>query len=132
MAGKGKGTRSAKAKSGKTTSSERAGIKFPVTRCTRKFRTGRYALQVSPTAGAFAAAVLEYLTCEILELAGNAAAEAGKKTIRPRDMQLAFGNDDELNKLMVDTTISQGGVMPNIQAVLWPRKDKKAANTQEL
>ena len=78
------------------------------------------------------AAVLEYLTCEILELAGNAAQEAKKKTIIPRHLQLALGNDDELNKLMCDTTISKGGVVPNVHAELWPKKGKKAAGTQEM
>ena len=131
MAGKGKGTRSGKKQ---VTSSAKAGVIFPVARCNRKFKEGRFAYRVSASAGAFAAAVLEYLTCEILELAGNACSEAGRKTIAPRHMQLAFGNDDELNKLMVDSTLSQGGVMPNIQAELWPRKGKKgtAAGTQEI
>ena len=78
------------------------------------------------------AAVLEYLSCEILELAGNAATEAGKKTIQPRSLQLALGNDDELNKLICSTTISQGGVLPNVQEALWPKKGKKAAGTQEM
>ena len=52
------------------------------------------------------AAVLEYLCCEILELAGNAAQEANRKTITPRHLQLSLGNDEELNKLMCDVTIS--------------------------
>ena len=52
------------------------------------------------------ASVLEYLTCEILELAGNACLESNKKTITPRHLQLALGSDDELNKLICATTIS--------------------------
>ena len=51
------------------------------------------------------------------------------------NMQLAFGNDDELNKLMVSCTISQGGVLPNIQAELFPKKGGKKGSlkgTQEL
>ncbi|KAK5980607.1 hypothetical protein GCK32_003580 [Trichostrongylus colubriformis] len=36
---------------------------------------------------------------------------------------LAVGNDDEeLNKLLSGVTIAQGGVLPNIQAVLLPKK----------
>ena len=75
------------------------------------------------------ASVLEYLTCEILELAGNAALEAKKKTITPRHLQLALGSDDELNKLICATTISQGGVLPNVHAALWPKKGKNATGT---
>ena len=78
------------------------------------------------------AAVLEYLCCEILELAGNAAQEAKRKQITPRHLQLALGNDDVLNKLMCDATISKGGVIPNVHAALWPKKGGKVAGTQEI
>ena len=52
-----------------------------------------------------------------------------KKTrIIPRHLQLAVRNDEELNKLLAGVTIAQGGVLPNIQAVLLPKKteSKKA------
>ena len=43
-------------------------------------------------------------------------------------MQLSFlGNDEELNKLLAGVTIAQGGVLPNIQAVLLPKKTEKAS-----
>ena len=35
-------------------------------------------------------------------------------------------NDEELNKLMAGVTIAQGGVLPNIQAVLLPKKSQGA------
>ena len=130
MAGKGKATRSGKGKG--TSISGKLGLIFPVGRCNSYIRKGRYALRSSPSAGIFMASVLEYLACEILELAGNAASEAKKKTIAPRHLQLALGNDDELNKLICSTTISQGGVLPNVQAALWPKKGKGASGTQEM
>lgn len=37
-------------------------------------------------------------------------------------------NDEELNKLFSRVTIAQGGVIPNIHAVLLPKDNKKAAN----
>ena len=40
-------------------------------------------------------------------------------------MQLAVRNDEELNKLLAGVTITQGGVLPNIQAVLLPKKAEK-------
>ena len=57
-------------------------------------------------AGIFSAAVLEYLTIEILELAGNCASEHKKKTIMPRHLMMAMKNDEEMNKLVAHTTIS--------------------------
>jgi len=71
------------------------------------------------------AAVLEYLAAEVLELAGNAARDNKKSRIVPRHVQLAVRNDEELNKLLAGVTISQGGVLPNIQAVLLPKKSEK-------
>ena len=35
-------------------------------------------------------------------------------------------NDEELNKLLAGVTIAQGGVLPNIQAVLLPKKSQGA------
>uniref|UniRef100_A0A4X1VMT4 Histone H2A n=1 Tax=Sus scrofa TaxID=9823 RepID=A0A4X1VMT4_PIG len=55
---------------------------------------------------------------QILELAGNASRDNKKTRIIPRHLQLAIRNDEELNKLLGGVTIAQGGVLPNIQAVL--------------
>jgi histone H2A len=65
---------------------------------------------------------LEYLAAEILELGGNAARDNKRSRISPRHLQLAIRNDEELNQLLSHVTISQGGVIPHIQAVLLPRK----------
>ena len=70
------------------------------------------------------AAVLEYLACEILELAGNACKEHNKKVITPRHLQLAIRNDDELHKIMAQTTIASGGVLPSVNLSLWNKKGK--------
>lgn len=62
----------------------------------------------------YLSAVLEYLAAEVLELAGNAAKDNKKNRINPRHILLAIRNDDELNKLMANTTIADGGVLPSI------------------
>ena len=87
----------------------------------------------------YLAAVLEYLAAEILELAGNAARDNKKHRIVPRHVQLAVRNDEELNKLLGGVTIASGGVLPNINATLLPKKiggavkgGKKASASQEF
>ena len=119
MSGRGKGGKSA-AKS--KTRSSRAGLQFPVGRIHRLLRKGHYAERVGAGAPVYLAAVLEYLSAEILELAGNAARDNKKSRIIPRHLQLAIRNDEELNKLLSGVTIAQGGVLPNIQSILLPKK----------
>ncbi|NWI71363.1 H2AL protein, partial [Todus mexicanus] len=77
----------------------KAGLQFPVGRVYRFLKRGNYAERIGPGAAIYLAAVLEYLTAEILELAGNAARENKKTRIVPRHIQLAVRSDDELNKL---------------------------------
>merc|ERR1711988_284769 len=118
--GKASGSKNAQSRSSK------AGLAFPVGRVHRLLRKGNYAQRVGAGAPVYLAAVLEYLAAEILELAGNAARDNKKTRIIPRHLQLAIRNDDELNKLLGGVTIAQGGVLPNIQAVLLPKKTEKA------
>ena len=125
MAGKGKGGRGktgAKAQS----RSARAGLQFPVGRIARYLKQGKFAERVGAGAPVYLAAVLEYLAAEVLELAGNAAKDNKKTRIIPRHIQLAVRNDEELNKLMANTTVASGGVLPNINSNLLPsKKDEK-------
>ncbi|XP_067883973.1 histone H2AX-like [Heterodontus francisci] len=128
MSGSGKtgGKARAKAKS----RSSRAGLQFPVGRVHKLLRKGNYAERVGAGAPVFLASVLEYLIAEILEVAGNAARDNKKHRIISRHLQLAVRNDEQLNKLLGGETIAQGGVLPNIQAVLLPKKTS-AQSSQE-
>merc|ERR1712048_1390871 len=108
--GRGKGKSAAKPVS----RASKAGLQFPVGRIARFMKQGRYAERVGAGAPVYAAAVLEYLAAEVLELAGNAAKDNKKSRIVPRHILLAVRNDEELNKFMANTTIADGGVLPNI------------------
>eukprot|EP01134_Creolimax_fragrantissima_P003583 CFRG3583T1 len=130
MSGKGKGGKGGKTTGKSKTRSSRAGLQFPVGRIHRHLRKGNYAQRVGAGAPVYLAAVLEYLAAEILELAGNAARDNKKSRIIPRHLQLAVRNDEELNKLLSGVTIAQGGVLPNIHAVLLPKKSGKAKASQ--
>ena len=107
--------------------SAKAGLQFSVGRVARYLKKGRYAKSVGAGAPVYLAAVMEYLAAEILELAGNAARDNKKHRIVPRHVQLAVRNDEELNKLLGGVTIASSGVLPNIHAVLLPKKTKKTA-----
>ncbi len=65
-------------------------------------------------------------------MAGNAARDNKKSRIIPRHLQLAIRNDEELNKLLSDVTISQGGVLPNIHSVLLQKKNPKTGKEDKL
>ena len=122
----GKGGRGKSAGGKKSTSkSAKAGLQFPVGRVGRFLKKGRYAARVGGGAPVYLAAIMEYLTAEVLELAGNAARDNKKSRIVPRHVQLAVRNDEELNKLFGNVTIAQGGVLPNIHTVLLPKASKK-------
>ncbi|KAJ1557358.1 histone H2A, partial [Nowakowskiella sp. JEL0078] len=142
-AGKGGKAAASNDKKASKTRSSRAGLQFPVGRLHRLLRKGNYAQRVGagiskfmeiPGAPVYLAAVLEYLGAEILELAGNAARDNKKTRIIPRHLQLAIRNDEELNKLLGNVTIAQGGVLPNIHQTLLPKKTKigkEGANSAE-
>ena len=128
MAGRGKG-KAARKKS--VSRSAKAGLQFPVGRIARYLKKGRYAQRMGAGAPVYLAAVLEYLTAEVLELAGNAARDNKKTRVVPRHIQLAIRNDEELSKLLGGVTIAAGGVLPNIHSVLLPKKGASKAKGKE-
>ncbi|KAK5786452.1 probable histone H2A.5 [Gossypium arboreum] len=102
--------------------SVKARLQFPVGQIARYLKKGRYAQRYGGGAPIYLAAVLEYLAAEVLELAGNAARDNKKNRINPQHVLLAVRNDEELGKLFQGVTIASGGVLPNINVVLLPKK----------
>mmetsp|Transcript_31657 Transcript_31657/g.38777 ORF Transcript_31657/g.38777 Transcript_31657/m.38777 type:complete len:145 (+) Transcript_31657:124-558(+) len=130
MVGKTKGGRGpAKSRS----KSAKAGLLFPVGRIGRflRSRKGHYASRLAAGAPVYMAAVLEYLCAEILELAGNAARDNKKGRVTPRHILLAIRNDEELNVLFDDVVIPSGGVLPNIHAILLPKRTTQPSTASQ-
>ncbi|XP_036380412.1 core histone macro-H2A.1 isoform X3 [Megalops cyprinoides] len=115
-------SRGGKKKTTKTSRSTKAGVIFPVGRMLRYIKKGLPKYRIGVGAPVYMAAVLEYLTAEILELAGNAARDNKKGRVTPRHILLAIANDEELNQLLKGVTIAAGGVLPNIHPELLAKK----------
>jgi len=98
----------------------RAGIVFNVTRVENLMMLQTSAFRKGVTASVALATVVEYLTSEVLELAGNAAASFKKVRITPRHIKLSILGDEELNCFYRDTIIS-GGISPYIHQSLLPQ-----------
>jgi len=102
--------------------SQRANVTFPVGRMKRFLKMGTHRLRIGIGSPVYMAAVIEYLTAEVLELAGNAARDNKKGRITPRHILLAVANDEELHCLLKNVTIASGGVLPKIHPELLAKK----------
>merc|ERR1711991_832863 len=123
MGGKAKGGKG-KGKKTPISRSMRAGLQFPVGRIHRNLkRRAMGDIKVGGNASVYCAAILEYLTAEVLELAGNASKDLKVKRITPRHLQLAIRGDEELDTL-IKATIAGGGVTPHIHKSLIGKSQK--------
>ena len=116
----------------KNTLSKKSGLQFPVARIHAALKKGRYGQHINKMASVYMTAVIEYLVAEVLELAGGQAKDFKKTRITPRHIQLAVRSDLELNDLLKDVTIVNGGVFPNVPTTVASKGKKKPAQSQTV
>ncbi len=104
----------------KGSSAIRAGLIFPPSRFVYMMKS-RTCLRVSKSAGVYLAAVIEYLSAELLESSGNSVITNKRVRITPRDIYLAVKNDEDYNKMFNGTGILFSGTMPHIRKELLPK-----------
>lgn len=105
--------------------SSRAGLLFPVGRIHRTLKLMRVSERIGKSAPVFLAAVIEYLTAELIEATGKVTKAKKRTRMSTRHLMIGVMNDEEFAKLLKNTQISGAGVMPGIEKTLLPKRKVK-------
>jgi len=105
-------------------------LTLPIHKFHKALRRQSHTKRVGTGSAVILTSIIEYVTSEILELAGNTAKEGKKNRITPKHIQQAVRTDEELNKYLSDVTIAGGGVVPQVHIAALPKRDKPAQARQ--
>ena len=116
----------------KVTKSKKADLEFPVSRIGTNLRRGHYFGRYSDATPVFLSAVLEFLTGEVLDLAGIQAKNEGRKRIVPTNIFSGIQQDAGLVDLFSNIVISEGGCVQHVhEAMLEFQKKPKSRSTSQ-
>ncbi|XP_013926859.1 PREDICTED: histone H2A-beta, sperm-like [Thamnophis sirtalis] len=110
----------------KTSRSCRAGLIFPVSRIDRFLRKGDYAERMGSGASVYMTAVLQYLTYDLVDIAGNIAMGDGRRRIAPGHLRQAVSNDSELQSVF-GGVLTEETTCPRNSPATSSRKGKKSS-----
>jgi histone H2A len=112
---KNSGEKDSKKHKKSSTKSSHAGLTFPVGRIRSRLKKGFYAKRIGDGAAVYLAAVMEYLTQEILSISQEVAKDNRVKRITPRHINMAMREDTELWQCLTgnNASILGGGVVSN-------------------
>ncbi|KAG6426863.1 hypothetical protein SASPL_111098 [Salvia splendens] len=119
---------SSRAASNSTTSkskAKRSVLHFSISRVSRFLKKRNYSERVASRVPIFLAAVLQCMAAEVLEISGKEAKNEGKSRIKPRHIELAIRNDEDLSKLLGDVTIPGSGKKIHFHEALLPKSAGK-------
>jgi len=88
--------------------------------CRKMVKKSTNANRISKENCIVSAACVEYMLAEIIELAANANTKS--KLIKPKHIQMAISNDEELYRMFGKSQVSTGGVVSNIHPNLMKAK----------
>ena len=111
-----------------TSKQAKAGLTLPVSRINRAMKESSGAKRIGGSAPVYMTAVLEYVTSEILELAGNHTESAKRKRVTPEDIILSIRSDEELSKLCGSISVYTGDKLVGVGEALKPAPTKKKKN----
>ncbi|NWU56922.1 H2A1 protein, partial [Dromas ardeola] len=115
----------AKAKKSRSSRSSRAGLLFPVSRVDRQLRRGLFAERFGARAPVYLAAVLQWVTHEVMDVAGMICKKSKQKRISPSHLQTALQKRSGLKQL------PRGAAVPRRRGRAAPQSRRVASPSQK-
>ncbi|OXB62036.1 hypothetical protein ASZ78_015678 [Callipepla squamata] len=109
-----------KAKKNRFSRSSRAGLLFPVSRIDRQLRKGKFAKRFGASAPVYLAAVLQWVTCKTMDMAGKISKKSKQHYISASHLQMSVKKSSVLKRLLGSGLKNRGKAVAQSQHVASP------------